>query len=76
MKARQRRPWFLPPIWFVMVMMIFGVYGTSLLYDMLVHHLSLSIGLLGLSLLSLSVLLLGTPLAMARYLRKAAKNRT
>lgn len=70
MKQRGERPKFLPPMWLVILLMGFGIYGTSLLYQSVSGTGSWGYGLIGLAIMLLCVLILGTPLAMARIVRK------
>ncbi|MCI0184903.1 hypothetical protein [Sulfoacidibacillus ferrooxidans] len=70
--ARHERPWFLPPIWLVLIITIVGTYGTGVVYHSLTtDDWNGSIG--GILALLFAVLLLGTPLGMARYLQWIAK---
>lgn len=71
-KPPSPRPWFLPPPWLTVILAGGGVYGTGLVYRAFFDG-SMTSGLLGLSLLSLGVLALGTPLAYARRLRLQAR---
>ena len=73
MKRGNERPKFLPPIWLVLVVTVIGVYGTWIIYRALIGHIGWGEGLIGVGVMLLAVLVLGTPLAMARYVRKRAK---
>jgi len=75
MKQRGDRPKFLPPMWLVILVMCAGVYGTSMIYHALFLAGSWGSGLIGLATMLLCVLILGTPLAMARIMRKKIKQR-
>lgn len=70
---RKRRPGYLPPVWVVIVGMGAGIYGTSQVYDALTGAASWSDGLIGGAVMLLAVLVLGTPLALARIVRKEAR---
>lgn len=72
--GKEKRPWFIPPIWLLIIMLGAGTFGSDLVYHALTNGTWL-FGLLGLSLLLLAVLVLGTPLAYARYLRKTLSTR-
>ena len=73
MKRGNERPKFLPPIWLVLVVTGIGVYGTGIIYRALIGHIGWGEGLIRVGVMLLAVLVLGTPLAMARYVRKRAK---
>ncbi|MHB1627471.1 MAG: hypothetical protein ACYCVB_03700 [Bacilli bacterium] len=73
MKRGNDRPRFLPPLWLVLLVTVMGIYGTGLVYDALVGHVGWGEGLVGIAVMLLAVLVLGTPLAMARYVRIRAK---
>ncbi len=73
MKRENDRPKFLPPIWLVLLVTVLGVYGTGLVYDALIGHTGWGEGLVGVAVMLLAVLVLGTPLAMARYVRIRAR---
>lgn len=75
MRQRGERPKFLPPMWLVLLLMGFGVYGTSLLYNAVAGTGTLGYGLLGLAVMLLCVLILGTPLALARIAKKQIQAR-
>ena len=68
MKNSQRL-WFVPPMWLTIIMLGTGIIGTDLVYHSFTNGTWLY-GLLGLLLLLISVLVLGTPLAFIRYLKK------
>jgi len=70
MSRRQARPKFIPPMWLVLPLMAFGVYGTSLLFNAISGAGPWGYGLLGLAAMLLSVLILGTPFALARIVQK------
>jgi len=72
-RAQGARPKFIPPIWLVLPLMAFGVYGTSLLFNAISGAGSWGYGLLGLAAMLLSVLILGTPFALARIMQKQRK---
>lgn len=73
MKRGNERPKFLPPIWLVLMVTVIGVYGTGIIYRALIGHIGWGEGLIGVGVMLLAVLVLGTPLAMARYVRTRAK---
>lgn len=67
---RIRRPWFIPPIWLTIILLGTGIWGTNLVYHAFTGG-TWHLGILGLSLMTLSVAVLGTPLAYLRYVRKS-----
>lgn len=67
------RPKFLPPIWLVLIVTGLGIYGTGTLYRALIGTEPMGDGLIGLAVMLLAVLVLGTPLAMAWHTRKRAR---
>lgn len=67
---QNRRPWFVPPIWLTIIMLVTGILGTNLVYHAFTGG-TWRLGFLGLSLMALAVLVLGTPLGYLRYLRKS-----
>ncbi|RIV24379.1 hypothetical protein D2Q93_07065 [Alicyclobacillaceae bacterium I2511] len=64
----ERRRYGIPPLWFTLLAMGLGIYGTSLLYQGLLGE-DWASALIGFAIMAAAVLLLGTPLAFARYLR-------
>jgi hypothetical protein len=70
---RAKRPSYLPPLWVVIIGMGAGIYGTSQVYDALTGAAPWSDGLIGAAVMLLAVLVLGTPLALARIVRKEAR---
>lgn len=71
---KEKRPWFIPPVWLTVIMLVSGIFGMDLVYHAFTNGTWLY-GLLGLSLLLLAVLVLGTPLAYAFVLRKAISHK-
>lgn len=62
-----------PPIWLALLISCLGTYGMSLVYRSLTGG-GLGRGLIGVALLSTAVVIVGTPLARERYLRKRIRD--
>lgn len=71
--TQNQRPWFIPPIWLIIIMMLSGIIGMDFVYHAITTG-TWVMGLFGLVLLVLAVFVLGTPLAYARYLGKKNKS--
>lgn len=69
-----RKPRLFPPIWLALLISCFGIYGMNLVYRSLTQG-GLARALIGAALLSVAVVLVGTPLALERYLRKQMRDR-
>lgn len=74
MKRSARHLWLIPPMWLTLVLTGVGIYGTGTLYKGLISH-SVPLILLGLSVVLLTTLAVGTPLAYAQNLRREALRR-
>ncbi|MCF8564264.1 hypothetical protein LLE49_05845 [Alicyclobacillus tolerans] len=70
-----RRPRYLPPVWLALIVSLAGIYGMKLVYLSLTQGGWVR-GLLGAVLLVASVVFVGTPLAIARYLRKQMREKS
>ena len=73
MKRTNDRPAFLPPVWLTLVVTGLGIYGTGTVYRALTGAQPAADGLIGLAVMLLAVLVLGTPLAMAWQMRRRSK---
>lgn len=71
----KRRPWLFPPIWLALLISLLGIYGMNLVYLSLTAGGWLR-GVIGAVLLSVAVVLVGTPLAVARYIRKQQRDQS
>lgn len=65
---------FLPPIWLAVVLSFLGIFGMNLVYESFTKG-GLLEGVIGAILLVVSVVAVGTPLAMARMIRKEHRDR-
>jgi len=67
-----RGRYFIPPMWLTMILTAFGIVGTRFVYSGLVDG-AWKLGLLGVVLMVVAIVSLGTPLAYARLIKKVAK---
>lgn len=67
----KKRQIFLPPIWLAVLLSIVGIAGMNLLYQSITDG-GFTRGIIGGVLLVITIVLVGTPLAFARTLRKEA----
>ena len=66
--SSRRQRFGIPPLWFTLSATVLGIYGTGMLFRAVVGG-NWSSALIGFAIMAAAVLLLGTPLAFARYLR-------
>ncbi|QQE78746.1 hypothetical protein [Alicyclobacillus sp. SO9] len=64
----------IPPLWFAALVSVVGIIGMRLLYGAFTKGWVV-MGLIGAVLLTAAVIVVGTPLAYAQYVRREAKNK-